>query len=161
MRCASAGCGVEFGFFNWKYKCGGCAKYFCSSHFGQHRRLWRYVAEFNLDSDGEGLCVRCADLFDQVSDRAKKIQLYSANYRGRVPYDYGAKTMHVSSSWHRNRDFAERVVMLQAAAKGLDLVFDLKFEKTTGSEPGRGKGTHYYSMWRASGSAGVRYVKGT
>jgi hypothetical protein len=156
MKCASSGCGVEFGIFNWKYRCGRCVQMFCNAHIVKDISYFESVPQFNKDSNGEGLCPRCLRIWEDVWASSEAIRPFSASFRGKVPLDSTKPQERISTDWRRDKADSDRELRLLAAASGFDLIFEMDFDKSTGEEPGSGKGTHYYTIWRAHGVAGHR-----
>lgn len=98
---------------------------------------------------------------------AKNLRTWSINYKGHVPRKWVCDPSELggvrrrtlprepervlASDWWREKDSAEWQLKVTAAYLGHDSVIELRCEKCTGSEPGYGNGTHYYTQWRARG----------
>ncbi len=94
---------------------------------------------------------RYSKMKDGLSDTSS-VKIYTINYQGKIPK--GTYRIKIESDWFRDRN--EALVKLKAMATYLDYrqIVEVRFDKDTGSEPSEnGKGTHYYTIWQASGYA--------
>lgn len=80
------------------------------------------------------------------------VRIYTSNYQGRVPK--GDFRLKIESGWFRDRN--EAVNQLKAMATFFDCknIVKVCFLKDTEDEPSdNGRGTHYYTIWSATGYA--------
>ena len=146
-------CGSEFGFTTWRYSCGCCNNIYCDDCLGEDFpvELLKKVQQ----TDGDRFCKSCRKWYAEFSKEAKSIQLWSANYQGRVPVDRTKPAQTIRTGWHRKRDNAELEAKLIAHYNDCSIIYDSEFVKDTDSEEGYGDGTYYYTVWRVRCLAGV------
>ncbi len=116
------------------------------------RRSWALLG-------GRFLCPSCCmgyelkmNNMEAAINSCHSVKTFSINYEGGWISRLERK-QELRSSFYEDRDDA--VNELRSMAKYLDCqyVIDLSFNKDTGSEPGPNGGTHYYTVWQATGCA--------
>jgi hypothetical protein len=150
-------CKKRFGIFRWRHGCVECFTTRCADCLrNPPGEEW---LPFRVFKDG-GMCGNCyqskavpfIQKYDAALEKAKKLETWSSNYKGRIPRK-NEPSEEISSNWFRKKDSAEWQLKVTAAYLGYDLVAELQYESRTGSEPGTGKGTHHYTEWQANGRA--------
>ena len=87
-------------------------------------------------------------------DGFEKAETYSKNYQGKVPKASTSEIQKLETSWWESKDEAKKAIQIEAVFLECDVVVDLEFEKGTDSaSSNNGKGTYYYSIWKATGIA--------
>lgn len=129
-------CKKEFGFFRWRYECSECGKVTCADCRSDANMLHR------------GLCKQCSDGVDGAI--ASVAVVVKSRHVG------GHKTVKeyervVGRGWESDQQRSVTDIKYQASKFGANALLSLEFERSTSSEPGTGKGRHYYSVFRASG----------
>jgi hypothetical protein len=154
--CAHDECDVEFGLLKWRHKCVACKRTFCSKHCKEYRD--QELAE-GLGV-GDGFCRECGPDFTAAVSASKKVETWSARYKGHVPYDRRRGSKVIRSGWNRDRDDSVKQLQVLAAYHGFSVVRGMAFTEGTDSEPSRsGRGVHYFTVWRARASASHRVKK--
>ena len=164
-------CNKELGRFDFEYICKHCGKYLCWDCAKSIKLLhsFEYYKCFDIKVDfdwyvsmgfGYTGCSSCrawiADVDSKIEialNNYSNIETYSANYKGRIKKDK-KPFMNISSPYFRERNDAENFLKAIAVYYGCNTVYDLEFEKDTASEPGTGRGTHHYTVWKAFGKIG-------
>ena len=160
MRCSRQGCGVDFGIFNWKYLCGKCKKHYCSNHFDEGPGDFWQEAPGYCCKGAEGLCVDCTSEFNEVLDDAREIEVFPATYKGKKARIEKTGSHHISTGWYRNPSDVDTALSVIAAALGCNLVVEKTLQKGTGSETSdSGKGTHHYTTFSGTATAGLSLRK--
>lgn len=126
-------CSKAFGFFRWRYNCLECNSTICN--------------DCSTDILDNIICNSC---FSQLDKKMDTILVT------RYPFVKGAEELErkdkiFSNEWHRNRDNAIKDIKWQCVRLSCNAVVALHMEQETHSEPGGGKGRHYYRIYRASG----------
>lgn len=133
-------CREIFGFFRLRlrYKCTECGSIICSACSDEHGH---YTDERN--------CSRC---LSRIKEGAENITVVKSEHVGGHNI---VKTgeMVESKYWFSNPDRAVANLKYQAFKNRMNTILSVKMEKGTGSESsgGKGNGTHYYSVFKASG----------
>jgi hypothetical protein len=160
-RCPA--CGRRFWLFRRKYLCKVChveSCYDCLRRGSLFQWLWPKPEEA-----WGGDCSKChqsrlapiEERYGEACERCHEVELFPSTFRGRVPFDYSREKRDLETDWFRDRSDAERQLRTTARFMGFDLVYNVSQDRETGSEPGSGKGTHYYSMFSLRGVAAHRY----
>lgn len=152
-------CNKHFGLFHWKYRCGICENFVCRDckenlNIGYYKkRLYLDLKILNNSSDC--ICKNCQEVYrykvSQINGY-ENVRVISHNYKGRLPQFTESK--EICSNWYTDKIDAEEELQKIAHFFGYDCVIHKRLDKGTGSETTEnGKGTYYYSIWRASGVA--------
>lgn len=146
MLCDSAGCGVKFGLFAWKYSCGMCKKHFCSTHILDRNKAesWNLYSFFS----GEGACAECRAKLESILAASHGIEVWSANYKGRISCDREGPSHYVSTGTHRERTTCDHYLRVEAAHQGMEVVYNVTYDKDTEQD-----GNYRYTVWSARGTA--------
>lgn len=136
--------------------CTMCGADFCSKHVQQ-------VPEFPYARDLEiagQVCDRCWPQVDRRMNeyaslmlRAQQVEVFSKNYRGRIPVDQQGPCDMLESTWYRRRDEAELEVKVAAARRDVDIIYDLSFSQRTNQD-----GNYLFTEWMCAGVSGRRSV---
>jgi FYVE zinc finger len=149
-------CGKSFGIFRWRHQCVECSTTRCTACLrSPPAEEW---LSFRVFKDTGDLCGDCyqskavpfVQKYEAALTTAKNLQTWSVNYKGSIPRR-GEPTEDIASNWWREKESAERQLKVTAAYLGYDLVAELRYEKRTEEEPGTGKGTFYFTEWKATG----------
>lgn len=134
-------CREKFGFFLWRYECYECGTTICddcSEEYGWYTR--------------ERTCNRCKSSIDEGT---KDIKVVTSDHIGGHNI---VKTMQTIKSqvWFRNPQRAVDNLKYQAHKMRANAILGLSKEKDTHSESGSSdNGTHYYSVFKASGKVAI------
>ena len=167
-------CGKEFGFFDIEFKCrGGCKGTYCSDcmispRTEKIRKEIKYLSdevvpqkietEWSIIKFKDVACIQCVNSdYRQIEKIHRKyidaliesenIDCFPATFKGKINFE-NSSIVTVNTNYFKDRSDAEKCLKVMAAFYGNNLVFDNRWEKKTESEPGSGKGTHYYTVWR-------------
>ncbi len=132
-------CKKEFGIFRWRYECSECNKIICDDCSGDYPFLKRKVCD---------ICI------SKIDQEIKKIKVVKSDHIGGHKI---IKSFNLVSATHWNRNQQDTVanIKYQAYKLGANSIVSLNIERDTGSEAGSGKGTHYYSIFLASGKPAI------
>ncbi len=161
-------CGLKFGLFRWRQHCVKCGNDYCSDCITKIDRLEYYCCEFPHSSDSF-LCNSCWDgalstlvkKYTIALDQFESVESYSSNYKGKIPVR-NDESLELDSTWFRDRDDVDKQLKVTAHVNDFDVLYNYTYEKGTGSEnahnpSGKGRtGTHYYTIWKGSCTAGRR-----
>lgn len=154
-------CHKTFGLFRWRHQCLDCSATKCAACL----RIAPPLPGVNPAPYRPG--TRCHACFEEriapmlrsyeraLSDEAS-VETWPTTYAGRVPVDPAEEQLKVASTWHREKDDALEQIRITALFLGFDIVYKVRFERDTDSEPGTGKGVHKFSIWQAHGVAARR-----
>ena len=161
-------CNRSLGLFNREFDCCICDKVVCRDcrtkiHNDDVMELLLQVHHvLNRTSswdDSFSVCSNCVNEFrrryskmkDKMSD-SSAVRIYTINYQGRIPK--GNNKIKIDSPWFCDRNKAVDKLKTMAAYLDCKYIVEVRFNKDTESEPSEnGKGTHYYTIWQASGYA--------
>lgn len=94
-----------------------------------------------------------ADYQRAVEGKFLEVELISANYKG-AKANYHNNPLEITTGWWRDRSNVQKALRVTAATHDRCFVNHIYWEQSTNSEPSEsGKGTYYYTVWRASGIA--------
>ncbi len=127
-------CKKEFGIFRWRHECTECGKTICSDCFEENRFLNRRI---------------CKSCTEDIESGISPIKVVKSDYVGghNIKKSYEIVT---GQHWERNQQDTVNNIKYQAYRVGANALVSLDIRKDTHSEPGSGKGTHYYSVFCAS-----------
>lgn len=132
-------CRNEFGFFRWKYECSECGKTTCADCSENNPFLNRRI------------CKSCADIIAKGISSIKVVKSEQVGgHNTKKSYE-----IVIGQHWERNQQDTVNNIKYQAYKIGANALLSLDICKDTHSEPGSGKGTHYYSVFRASARPAV------
>lgn len=132
-------CKKEFGIFRWRHQCTECGKTICSDCSEENRFLNRRICKACTKEIESGISPIKVVKTDRVGghDIKKSYEIVTGQH------------------WKRNQQDTVKNIKYQAYKMGANALLSLDICKDTGSEPGSGKGTHYYSVFCASARPAV------
>jgi uncharacterized protein YbjQ (UPF0145 family) len=127
-------CKKEFGILRWRNECTECGKTFCSDCSEVNRFLHRRI---------------CKPCTKEIEIGMSLIKVVKSDHVGghNIKKSYDVVT---GQNWECNQQDTVNNIKYQAYKIGANALVSLDICKDTHSEPGSGKGTHYYSVFRAS-----------
>lgn len=127
-------CEKEFGIFRWRNECTECGKTICSECSEVNRFLQRRI---------------CKSCTNEIESGISPIIVAKSNHVGghNIKKSYEIVT---GQHWALNLQDTVKNIKYQAYKIGANALVSLDIYKDTHSEPGSGKGIHYYSVFRAS-----------
>jgi len=128
-------CKKEFGIFRWRYECTECRKTICGDCSGDYYFLNRKVCD---------ICI------SKINQETAKIKVVKSDHIGGHKIIKSFNSIR-ATHWNRNQQDTIKNIKYQAYKLGANSIVSLDIEQDTGSEAGSGKGTHYYSIFLASG----------
>ena len=154
-------CERSFGFFRWRWKCDICSIVRCNNCMEKIPDFkWYLEAPFPKGK----MCKKCRQekvkpalaSYSKILEKAENLPTWPVTYKGKISYDRNLELQNIESNWHKNRDHALQQLKVTAALNGFDLVIEVQFIKDTDStSSNNGKGTYYYSVWKAIGKAAL------
>jgi len=158
-------CDKKFGLFTWRNFCQECGRMFCSDcimKFDEYE--WCNSYKPTDEYEKKYLCNTCwkkkiekfHNKYLKAIENSDSVKTYPATYKGKIPLQTQSNVIEIESVYFKNRDNALKQLQVTSLIEGYNLIFNIEYEKKTRSEPGSGKGTHYYGVWKASGRAGKR-----
>jgi hypothetical protein len=153
-------CSRPFHLFRWKYDCSVCRQVQCADCLVAPPSEGLLCPSLRHEMpDSVRLCARChAQRFAERQARYLRaqqkegaVETWSANYKGRVPRATNAPGQSLTTDWHRSLDDVYGQLRTSAAFCGYDIVYDIKVERSTGSE-----GNYNYTVHKATGTATKR-----
>ncbi len=130
-------CYKKFGIFRWRYLCTECKRTICDdcSYDKNNNFLNRQI------------CKKC---FREILNKIDDIKTVKSDHVG--GHNIVKKFNLVEGThWERNPEESIKQIKYQTYKLGANAIISLKLEKDTGSEAGGGDGTHYYSIFLATG----------
>lgn len=131
---ACSSCGKEFWIFRWERECTECGEKICADCSLINRYLNRRV---------------CNDCSRRLRDAISSIIVVKSDHVGGHNIKEYFDIVE-GESWERDQEDTVDNIRYQAYKLGANALISLHIRKDTGSEPGSGKGTHYYSIFLAS-----------
>jgi hypothetical protein len=154
-------CGREFGFFRWRKQCVKCERTRCGDCL-HALPAWEWMIKQPWPV-GERWCKGCIETMEPERQRyeaaveaANHVETWPRTYKGKIPRDPQASAIEISSNYCGEKNASEFQLKVAAALAGFDIIYELRFDKDTRSEPGSGQGTHYFTVWAATGTATKR-----
>lgn len=153
-------CGKKLGVFRKRFRCTMCGAITCKQCQravpGQLEDITVSVFDYPA---GTSICVTCfQDVVPEAEEKmaaartgASRIDTWPASYKGQIPVDTTKPVHQIESRYFREKSLALNALKVTAAFLGCDLVYEVRYEKETRSEP-----DETYSVWRALGSTGKR-----
>lgn len=157
-------CDSKFGLFRWRSHCEECGRTYCSDCIVKFREYTWYA--FSPPSNryrNNYLCIDCWNKqireFDNKYldslERYKTVESFPKTYRGKIPINRNIPPDTIKSDYFRNRDDSLDQLKITALMHGYDVMYNVEWIKKTESESSEsGKGTYYYSVWKAVCTAG-------
>lgn len=154
-RCGE--CQREFGFFERSIYCKYCGVLRCRKCTKGMPKLPLLAPPFGL---GVGrACNSCyasrvkhfVELEWEFGAGEIHVEVFPATYRGKIPLVEGSRKDKIQTKIFREKAEATQSLQFTAAFLGCDVVVEVAYDKLRDSEPGTGDGTHYFTVWKASG----------
>lgn len=169
-------CGKKFSFFDFEYECkAGCGGTYCYECIIVINNLAKTIYQIGMPltrgmevpkyiklnwtlTKGYIACSKCLKKYEsdvvefnrvyaKLIDDCKHIEIFPSTYKGKIKYKIET-VKSIETNFFVSREIAEIALKIQAFTNENDIIFENKWEKSTGSEPGTGKGTHYFTVWR-------------
>lgn len=87
----------------------------------------------------------------RLVEAAHRVRWWPASYRGRPPVHAPGSALRSQFWAGRKEQGALEELRMLAARGGYNALVDVQFESATASEPGSGMGTHYFTVFMATG----------
>jgi len=124
--------------------CSKCSTKLCRDHATPN--VFRDRLPAGSWSRTDWLCSACESDAVGIVKAARKVEVFSDRYAGRVRYDDSRGTEQLTTEWTESRDDAETHLRILAAMRGFDVVFERAFEAEQ-----REDGNYKFRVWRAVG----------
>ena len=134
QKCCSI-CKKEFGIFRWRYECSECERTVCDDCKAYYPALDRDL---------------CSDCVKKIDSKIINLTVVKSDHvRGhKITKSF---SLIESTCWTRSPKDTIDNIKYQASKIGANAIVSLSVDRDTASEPGSGDGTHYYSVFKASG----------
>ena len=152
------GCKSSFGIFRWRYNCDCCNVVYCDDCLQKPSFYWLTYNPVEIMD----YCPRCwsteiAELvkkYNEALTDSNNIESFSHRYKGKIGLDSKKEQKNLKSEWFKDKDDAEKQLKITASFLDLDIIYNFKVEHRTDNEDSdNGKGTYYYKVFSASGTA--------
>jgi len=159
-------CYASFNLFRWRHVCEQCGGTYCSDCI---INLTRYYPDYLLENPAsvyknDYLCFGCwhskikdfETKYEEAHTKLDSIECYPETYKGIINIENIPNPIMLESHYHKNRDDSLNQLKVTAIIKGFNVIYKMKFIKSTSSiASDSGKGTYYYSEWKATGNIGI------
>lgn len=146
----------------WRYGCEECGKIFCAKCIIKFEKYDFCVGKKPTDNYKEMyLCKNCWDSvvfpfhekYYIAFNNNNLVESFPYTYKGRIPVN-DKEIIDLESEFLREKDDALKQLQVTALIEGKNLLYNVKYTKETGSRPGTGDETYYFSVWKAKAKAG-------
>jgi hypothetical protein len=155
-KCAN--CQKSFNIFWWRHQCESCKDIYCSKclvTIPQFEWLTFKPIEYNrlCNTCGKKILNPVIEKYNNALSNRDIVQTFPSTYKGKIKTLESDAPDFIETNYCNDRNEAENMLKITAAYYGCDVVYDIKWDKHTGSQPTgkKGKGTYYYSQWSAIG----------